>query len=127
MKIPAEPKVIIRNCRAYDPQAIRTIVREGLEELNHIHRTGAERIGIDGHGPVRDAVDGRRIDASVAQVLLQTHPRRRHLAHRGETNLRKTGKLEVWARRPPDQKERIAGDHLAKTDKAGVRMLIPVH
>lgn len=33
MKIPAEPKVIIRSCRAYDPERIRAIVREGLEEL----------------------------------------------------------------------------------------------
>src|SRR5262245_1492694 len=33
MKIPAEPKVILRSCRDYDPQKIRTIIREGLEEL----------------------------------------------------------------------------------------------
>jgi uncharacterized protein (DUF362 family) len=33
MKIPAEPKVIIRSCRDYDPERIRTIIREGLEEL----------------------------------------------------------------------------------------------
>ena len=33
MKIPAEPKVILRSCRDYDPEKIRTIVREGLEEL----------------------------------------------------------------------------------------------
>src|SRR5690606_37644683 len=33
MKIPAEPRVIIRSCREYDPGTIRTIIREGLEEL----------------------------------------------------------------------------------------------
>src|ERR1700742_2821108 len=33
MKIPAEPKVILRSCRDYDPQKIRAIIREGLEEL----------------------------------------------------------------------------------------------
>jgi uncharacterized protein (DUF362 family) len=33
MKIPSRPKVIIRNCRDYDPEKIRTIIREGLEEL----------------------------------------------------------------------------------------------
>jgi uncharacterized protein (DUF362 family) len=33
MKIPAEPKVILRSCRDYDPERIRTIIREGLEEL----------------------------------------------------------------------------------------------
>ncbi len=33
MKIPVEPKVIIRSCRDYDPERIRTIIREGLEEL----------------------------------------------------------------------------------------------
>src|ERR1041385_3346723 len=33
MKIPAEPKVILRSCRDYDPQKIRQIIREGLEEL----------------------------------------------------------------------------------------------
>ncbi|WP_428268867.1 DUF362 domain-containing protein [Haliangium sp.] len=33
MKIPSEPKVIIRDCRAYDVDRIRQIVREGLEEL----------------------------------------------------------------------------------------------
>jgi uncharacterized protein (DUF362 family) len=33
MKIPAEPQVIIRSCREYDPEKIRTIIREGLEEL----------------------------------------------------------------------------------------------
>ncbi|MDQ3365847.1 MAG: DUF362 domain-containing protein [Myxococcota bacterium] len=33
MKIPTQPKVIIRSCRDYDPERIRTIIREGLEEL----------------------------------------------------------------------------------------------
>ncbi len=33
MKIPAEPKVIIRDCRSYDVEHIRRIVREGIEEL----------------------------------------------------------------------------------------------
>ena len=33
MKIPAAPKVILRHCRDYDPARIRTIIREGLEEL----------------------------------------------------------------------------------------------
>ncbi|MBA3397196.1 MAG: DUF362 domain-containing protein [Deltaproteobacteria bacterium] len=33
MKIPAQPKVILRSCRDYDPERIRTIIREGLEEL----------------------------------------------------------------------------------------------
>src|ERR1051325_6289321 len=33
MKIPARPKVIIRSCRDSDPERIRTIIREGLEEL----------------------------------------------------------------------------------------------
>jgi len=33
MRIPAKPKVILRSCREYDPEKIRTIIREGLEEL----------------------------------------------------------------------------------------------
>ncbi len=33
MRIPAQPKVILRSCREYDPEAIRKIIREGLEEL----------------------------------------------------------------------------------------------
>jgi uncharacterized protein (DUF362 family) len=33
MKIPAAPKVIIRSCREYDPEKIRRIFREGLDEL----------------------------------------------------------------------------------------------
>ncbi len=33
MKIPGKPQVIIRSCRDYDAAKIRTIVREGLEEL----------------------------------------------------------------------------------------------
>jgi uncharacterized protein (DUF362 family) len=33
MRIPARPKVILRSCRDYDPERIRTIVREGIEEL----------------------------------------------------------------------------------------------
>jgi uncharacterized protein (DUF362 family) len=33
MRIPTEPRVIIRSCREYDPQKIRRIVREGIEEL----------------------------------------------------------------------------------------------
>ena len=36
MKIPAEPKVIVCSCRDYDPERIRTIIREGLEELGLI-------------------------------------------------------------------------------------------
>jgi uncharacterized protein (DUF362 family) len=33
MKPAAEPRVIIRNCQGYDPETIRAIVREGLDEL----------------------------------------------------------------------------------------------
>jgi uncharacterized protein (DUF362 family) len=33
MRIPAQPKVILRSCREYDPDKIRRIVREGLDEL----------------------------------------------------------------------------------------------
>lgn len=33
MRIPARPKVILRSCRDYDPERIRAIVREGIEEL----------------------------------------------------------------------------------------------
>src|SRR5215208_6027586 len=33
MRIPGKPKVILRSCREYDPERIRTIIREGLEEL----------------------------------------------------------------------------------------------
>src|SRR5688572_29172926 len=33
MRIPAKPKVILRSCREYDPDKIRQIIREGLEEL----------------------------------------------------------------------------------------------
>jgi uncharacterized protein (DUF362 family) len=33
MKLPAEPKVIIRSCPTYDTEAIRKIVREGIAEL----------------------------------------------------------------------------------------------
>src|SRR4051812_23895495 len=33
MQTPLQPKVIIRNCESYDPERIRTIVREGLVEL----------------------------------------------------------------------------------------------
>ncbi|HWU85854.1 MAG TPA: DUF362 domain-containing protein [Kofleriaceae bacterium] len=33
MRIPAQPKVILRSCRDYDPERICTIIREGLEEL----------------------------------------------------------------------------------------------
>ncbi len=33
MRIPTEPRVIIRSCRSYDPQKIRAIIREGLDEL----------------------------------------------------------------------------------------------
>lgn len=33
MNLPTQPKVIIRSCREYDPEKIRAIIREGLEEL----------------------------------------------------------------------------------------------
>jgi uncharacterized protein (DUF362 family) len=33
MRIPVRPKVILRSCRDYDPERIRRIVREGIEEL----------------------------------------------------------------------------------------------
>jgi uncharacterized protein (DUF362 family) len=34
VRIPTRPRVIIRSCRTYDPERIRAIVREGLEELD---------------------------------------------------------------------------------------------
>ena len=33
MRIPTRPKVILRHCAEYDPDNIRTIIREGLIEL----------------------------------------------------------------------------------------------
>src|SRR4029078_11550680 len=33
MKIAARPRVIIRDCKTYDVEKIRRIIREGLEEL----------------------------------------------------------------------------------------------
>ncbi|MEZ4359721.1 MAG: DUF362 domain-containing protein [Kofleriaceae bacterium] len=33
MKLTTEPKVILRSCPTYDPEAIRKIIREGIEEL----------------------------------------------------------------------------------------------
>src|SRR5512142_1858187 len=33
MKPTSDPRVIIRNCAGYDPEAIRAIVRDGLDEL----------------------------------------------------------------------------------------------
>ena len=33
MRIPTQPKVILRSCRAYDADAIQKIIREGLDEL----------------------------------------------------------------------------------------------
>lgn len=39
MKIPTEPKVILRSCRTYDVETIRRIVREGIEELG-LHPAG---------------------------------------------------------------------------------------
>jgi uncharacterized protein (DUF362 family) len=34
MKIPERPRVILRHCDAYDPEVIRRIVREGMEQLD---------------------------------------------------------------------------------------------
>lgn len=34
MKLPARPRVIIRRCASYDVERIRTIIREGMEELD---------------------------------------------------------------------------------------------
>lgn len=34
MKIPSRPRVVIRRCPTYDVERIRTIIREGLEELD---------------------------------------------------------------------------------------------
>jgi hypothetical protein len=34
MRPSPNPRVIIRHCDSYDPERIRRIVREGLEELN---------------------------------------------------------------------------------------------
>jgi uncharacterized protein (DUF362 family) len=33
MRVPAQPKVILRSCREYDPDRIERIIREGLDEL----------------------------------------------------------------------------------------------
>lgn len=33
MRVPAQPKVILRSCREYDPTRIEHIIREGLDEL----------------------------------------------------------------------------------------------
>jgi hypothetical protein len=63
-------------------------------------------------------------EALLAQVVLQAHPRRRHLGHGGPSHARQIRQPETGLFGSADQKERVAGDDLAKAAQRGVRLAV---
>src|SRR5262249_20707858 len=61
------------------------------------------------------AIEPRRIDALLAQIVLQAEPWRWHFRHGRDLESRQIGQSKAGDL--ADQKERIARDHLAKADQ----------
>ena len=69
------------------------------------------------HGAICDTINAPRIDAPLAQVVLQAEPWGRHLRHGCNLQPWQISQIEAGTFALADQKERIACGNLAETDK----------
>jgi hypothetical protein len=94
----------------------------GLEDLDSVDRTGAQRRLVLGHRLVGDAFHTCWIDAVAPEIVLQADPGRRHLGDGGEFHRKNVGKAEIRTRFRAHHEERIAGDDVAEADevRAGI-------
>jgi hypothetical protein len=101
---------------------------ERFEHLHHVDRAGQQRGAILRHRPVGHSPDRSGRHAGAAQIFLQTHPWRRHLADRGEANVCQIPQAKVGTFGPPDQQERVPRHHLGETHEiAGGVPMIALH
>ena len=62
MRIPAQPKVILRSCREYDPEKIRRIFREGLGQYQKALRNREKYLELWPDSKDKEAVSKSIID-----------------------------------------------------------------
>ena len=89
---------------------------------------GAQRGDVLHHRASRDAIQPRWRNPRPAQIFLQAHPWRRHLADSRQPHTRQIAQPEIRPRRASYQQERIAGYDLGETDQiAAWDQLVGLH
>ena len=78
------------------------------------------------HEVAGDARDPGRVEPGVAHVLIETQNRGRHLAGAGEPHMAELDEAEFRVGFVPDQRKRIAADHLGEFDERRIRVLVMV-
>ena len=93
-----------------------------LENLHHVHRSAAVGFQVARHGPHAAAGDRRRVEARALQVVLEGHPRRRHVAGRRDAQADEIAPAERAVALAPDQQKRVAPHHLPEADQRAARV-----
>ena len=109
-----------RHGRRHRPPAPRRTVRTPAPRPDSPRRRAATLSAME-----RSATrfERRRSHARAAQILLQAHPRRRHLADRADAQAQQVAQRKSRARRAAEQEKRIARDHFGEVHQVAVRRL----
>ncbi|OFZ88138.1 MAG: hypothetical protein A2W21_13705 [Betaproteobacteria bacterium RBG_16_66_20] len=98
-----------------------------FEDLHHIHGTAQERLQVARHRADAAPGDGRGVEARALQIVLERHPRRRHVARRRNAQADEIAETESPLAPAADEQERIARDHLPEADQRAIRIGVMVH
>jgi len=98
-----------------------------LEDLHHVHRSAAIGLEVARHRPHAAPGDRRGVEAGPLQVVLEGHPRRRHVAGRRDAQADEIAPAERAVALAPDQQKRIAPHHLPEADQRAARVGVVMH
>jgi hypothetical protein len=99
---------------------------DGPEKLRCLDSALAQGVEVFGHAAIGDAIEPRRVDACLPQILLQAQPRCVHLADGGNVHLGKVGKPETGIGVLADDRERITQTTSAKQTSGAELVLVVV-
>src|SRR6516225_6606325 len=103
--------------RGFGPRQLQSHGWIGFEKLRHVELRLAQRFEVRGHGLIGRAIEARRVDTLLAQVVLKAHPRRGYFGNPRKSQRRQVPKLKLGTMVSAHQIERVAGDDLAKADE----------
>jgi hypothetical protein len=98
-----------------------------LEHLDHVHCAAAKRLEVARHRPHAFPRDRRRVEAGALQIILERHPRRRHVAGRRDAQADEIAPAELGLAYASDEQEWVARHHLPEADQRAARIGVVMH
>src|SRR6266566_1318180 len=112
---------VLSMARVIAVNSVRRLASTG-RHLYRIDLSGAQRRRVLSHGAIGPAIELLRVETSAPDILLQTAPRRRHLAHGGKAHAEQIRHSEIATRLASDEQERISRHDLAETRENRIRL-----